>query len=279
MRLLDYTKNINSQTGEDGVLAKVLETLGTTDKWCVEFGAWDGKHLSNTFDLIQNHGYSAVLIEGSKTRFKDLVNRFTGNSQVYPLNNFVGFTPDDSLDKILGNTPIPKGFDLLSIDIDGNDYHVWNAFSSYDPKVVCIEYNPTVPNDVEFVQPADPAVHQGASLQSLVLLGKRKGYELVAVTDLNAIFVRAEYFPLFGITDNSPRTLRENTSAVTHVFCGYDGTIFIHGHGGLLWHGIKYSTRIRQLPKLFRLYHGDFGKRRSKVFVAYRKILRMLTGT
>jgi hypothetical protein len=274
MRLLEYAGNIYSQSGEDGVLSKALEILGTGDRWCVEFGAWDGQYLSNTFNLIQTLGYSAVLIEGDAVRFRALSKRFGSNSKVTVLNCFVGFSPNDGLDKVLAGTSIPTNFDLLSIDIDGNDYHVWDAVSSYFPKLVCIEYNPTIPTEVDFVQPADPVVNQGASLLALARLGTRKGYALVAVTPLNAIFVRREYFPLFGITDNSPCALREDTSSVTHVFCGYDGTIFYRGHGRLLWHEMKYSGRVRPLPRMFRRYPGNFGPFTSKLFKAYRKVLR-----
>ena len=275
MRLLDYAKNIHSQSGEDGILAKILETLGKKDKWCVEFGAWDGEHLSNTFNLISTAGYSAVLIEGSRSRSEALAKRFGNNSNVIPVHAFVGFTPADGLDSILAKTPIPKDFDLLSIDIDGNDYHVWEAVS-YTPKVVCIEYNLTIPNEVDFVQPADPTVSQGASLAAIVRLGVTKGYSLVAVTSYNAIFVRSEYFPLFGIADNSLRTLREDTSAVTHVFCGYDGTIFVRGDDCLIWHSMTFSGRIRQLPKPFRQYPGSFGPLKSNLFNIYRKIARRM---
>src|SRR6266852_6006234 len=101
MRLLEYAKNIYSQTGEDGVLSKALEVLGTRDRWCVEFGAWDGRHLSNTLNLIKNHEYSAVLIEGDTKRFEALSKRFGSNSNVTPLNRFVGFSHNDGLDKVL----------------------------------------------------------------------------------------------------------------------------------------------------------------------------------
>jgi hypothetical protein len=272
MRLLDNSSNIHSQTGEDGILAKVLELMPSRNKWCVEFGAWDGQHLSNTCNLIENQSYSAILIEGSKRRFADLKKRHGTNPRVITLNRFVGFNEGDNLDVLIGNTPIPKNFDLLSIDIDGNDYHVWNSIVSYVPKVVCIEYNPTIPTEVEFVQPADQKINQGASLLALTKLAKRKNYELIAVTPLNAIFVHSGYFQFFGIIDNAPRVLREDVSAITHIFCGYDGTIFIVGAQSLLWHDIPYKTRIRQLPKIFRIYPGNFRFINFKMFRLYRKL-------
>ena len=69
-----YSKKIYSQFGEDGIILEILNRLGSQnlDNWCVEFGAWDGIHLSNTFNLVQQ-GWNAVYIEGDKSRYKDLI--------------------------------------------------------------------------------------------------------------------------------------------------------------------------------------------------------------
>src|SRR5256885_4600329 len=144
--------------------------------------------------------------------------------------------PEDGLDSILVQSPIGREFDVLSIDIDGNDYHCWNAVQKYQPKVVIIEFNPTMPDEVEFVQPKNPQVNWSSSPLSLVKLGKRKGYELVATTGANAIFVDAKYFPLFGITDNSLHALRSTREAVSYIFHGQDGTVMIEGAKRMLWH-------------------------------------------
>jgi hypothetical protein len=164
--LLDHAANVYSQAGEDGVLAKILDVLGDGNKWCVEFGAWDGKYLSNTYNLVEKRGFSAVMIEGSAKRHRDLVASFKDNPRIVPVHAFVGFTPADGLDAILARTSIPREFDVLSIDIDGNDYHVWKAVTAYRPRIVVIEYNPTVPTAVDFVQPADMSINQGTSLSA-----------------------------------------------------------------------------------------------------------------
>lgn len=160
---------------------------------------------------------------------------------------------------MLQQTAIPPDFDLLSIDIDGNDYHVWKALTGYQPRVVCIEFNPTIPTEVDFVQLANPAVTQGSSLRALVALGKELGYELVAVLQYNAFFVRCEYYPLFGLTDNGPETLRQDTSAITYIFSGYDGTVFLRGFKRLVWHRVGLSERMMQpLPSLLRTYPDNY---------------------
>ncbi len=273
--LLDYAANVHSQAGEDGILGKVLEVIGAPTRWCVEFGAWDGKYLSNTYNLIANHGFSAVMIEGSKKRYGDLVASFATNPRVISLNAFVGFTASDGLDTLLAKTPIPLDFDVLSIDIDGNDYHVWNAVTRYRPRVVVIEYNPTVPNAIEFVQPADMKINQGSSLAALAKLGKTKGYELVCVTDHNCIFVLSELFAAFDIKDNSFAALRPNENMVTYVFNGFDGTVFVRGSGKLGWHNTPYrESKMQHLPKFMRKFpdtHGPFLRFFSKHYRSLKK--------
>ncbi len=274
--LLEFKSNVHSQTGEDGVIQKILETLPGKDGWCVEFGAWDGEYLSNVCNLIDSHGYAAVLIECSRKKFKDLRRRYADNGKVMALNRFVGFHEYDNLDVILEDTPIPRDFDFLSIDIDGNDYHVWKSVSRYRPKVVCIEFNPTVPTEVEFVQPADSRLNQGASLLSLVELGKNKGYELVSVLPFNAFFVESEYYPLFQIEDNSPEVLRTDLSAVTHIFSGYDGRVFLRGGRRLPWHAVELrESRFQVLPKCLRMYPLNYGTGRKILFGLYRMLQEM----
>ena len=257
--LLNFKSDKYSQMGEDGIIEKILKILPKKDKWCVEFGAWDGKYLSNTRNLIENKNYAAILIEGSKTKFKELEKNYSKNSKVISLNQFVGFEKKDNLDQILAKTSIPVDFDFLSIDIDGNDYHVWKAMSKYKPKVVCIEFNPTIPTEVKFVQKADNSVNQGSSLLSLVELGKEKGYELVAVLSVNAFFVKSEYYPLFQIENNSPEVLRTNSDFVTYLFSGYDGQIFLQGLKKLPWHGLELcEEKMQSLPKFLRKYPCNY---------------------
>ncbi len=271
--LLGFAGNVTSQKGEDGVIAKVLEVVGAREGWCVEFGAWDGKHLSNTYSLIADKGFAAVLIEGSAKRFRALTETFRNNPKVIPINAFVGFGVDDNLDAILAKTAIPVDFDVLSIDIDGNDYHVWKAVSRYRPKLVVIEYNPTVPSAVEFVQRADMSVNHGSSIRSMALLAKEKGYELVAATDYNCFFVKAEYFPLFGIENNTVEAIRPDESCVSYIFNGFDGTVFVRGRGILEWHGIPYrESRMQVVSRLFRRLPDTYGPLMRVVAKHYRSL-------
>jgi hypothetical protein len=164
--LLEHKKNVHSQTGEDGIIETILSALDDRDHWCVEFGAWDGQHLSNTRNLIENGGYHAVLIEADKARYQALREVHKKNDRVVAVNAVVGFESHNGLDSILARTPVPAYFDFCSIDIDGNDYHAWKAITAYRPKLICIEFNPTIPTDCPFVQPADPKLNQGSSLMA-----------------------------------------------------------------------------------------------------------------
>ena len=265
--LLEHKRNVYSQTGEDGIIEKILDIIPRNDKWCVEFGAWDGLFLTNTRNLIESSSYSAILIEANKNKYAELQRNYLQRDNVVTINAFVGFRKDNNLDQILSGTRIPCDFDLLSIDIDGNDYHAWNAISKYRPKLVVVEFNPTIPTHIRFVQTADPSINQGASLLSLVELGKEKGYELVSVLPFNAFFVRREYYALFHIESNTPEVLRTDLNSITYLFSGYDGTVFLRGFCRLPWHGIELrESKCQPLPKILRKYPDMYTKLQRILF-------------
>lgn len=267
---LDQARDEFSQAGEDGVAEAILSKLPDRNKWVVEFGAWDGLHLSNSRHFITNHDFSAVLIEGSTDRFLRLESLYADRPDVFTINVFVRTSGADTLDHVLSSTPLPKDFDYLSIDIDGNDYHVWKSLETFRPKLVVIEFNPTIPSDVEFVQADDFSVKHGSSLLSMVQLGRAKGYELVTTTAANAFFVSGDMFNELGITDNSISTLRRDTSFVTHVFSGYDGTVFVTGNKELPWHQMPMRLSGRQdLPGFLRKFPLDYGRTRRTLFYAH----------
>lgn len=217
--------NVTSQSGEDGVIAAIFERIGKKSGWCVEFGAWDGLHFSNTFSLIEQ-GWSSVQIEGSRARFRELEARHADNPRVHCVNARVGWEPGvDALDDVLGATPLPRVFDLLSIDVDGADYWVWHSLRRYRPRVVVIEINQCIPAEVVFIQDKDFSVHQGSSLLAVCQLAKGKTYELAAVIGCNAVLVAAEDFPALGIADNSLDAMFF-PSRDARLFPTYDGTLY-----------------------------------------------------
>ena len=239
----------------------LLAKLPVRDRWCVEFGAGGEAHGSTTHRLITGQNYSAVLIEGVPGRFADVTKRYQDNSRVKVLQKFVSFESGhpDSLDRLLAGSGIPRDFDFLSIDIDGNDYHVWNAIKEYTPKILMIEFNPTISAEVDFVQPADPGINWGNSLAALNRLAKLKSYELVSVIGVNALFVQRQYFPLFDIGDNRIETLWTKRDCVTHIFCDYNGRLHLIGNHKLPWHyGIQMrESRLQVLPKFLQKYRFE----------------------
>ena len=185
-----YRSNVHSQNGEDGVIGEILRRLQIEDSprnWCVEFGAWDGIFLSNTFALVER-GWNAVYIEGDDNRYKDLLHTAEKFPTITPVNALVARSScaETSLDALLGNTKIPSDFSLLSIDIDSFDCDVWESLRHYSPQIVVIEINSSVPPGVIWRHSVKTP---GNTFTATVNVGRKKGYTLVCHTG-NLIFVR-----------------------------------------------------------------------------------------
>ncbi len=253
--LLAYGSNVTSEHGEDGVIKRIFEIIGTESRSCVELGALNGVHGSNVWQLVKKEGWSGVLIEADRTYFEKLQQEFADTQSAECINAFVSFEGPTSLDNLLAKTNLPKHFDLFSLDIDGNEYHLWDSLKKYRPRVMLVEFNPSIPNDVVFIQPRDMSLFQGSSLMAFVELGKRKGYELVAANETNAFFVMKELFPKFGIADNSIDTLHTDHRYETKLFQLYDGTLKLAGNTKLLWHNLPIDEgKLQVLPASERQY-------------------------
>ena len=193
--LKDYSYNVYSQNGEDGIIEELIKKLSIDNqlkKWCVEFGAWDGIHLSNTFNLIIK-GWNSVYIEGDKNRFQDLLNTAKKHPKIIPLNNFISIEKNDenNLDNLLQKTNLPKDFEILSIDIDSYDLEVWDSLVFYKPKVVIIEINSSYPPGIIKWHSGANKNTNGNSFSATLNVAKNKGYGLVCHTG-NMIFIRNE---------------------------------------------------------------------------------------
>jgi hypothetical protein len=268
--LNDSKKNFYSQTGEDGIIETALQILPNHNKWCIEFGAWDGKHLSNTFHLVENSQYHVVLIEGSAFKYQQLCKEYPYKERATFIHEFVGWSKNDNLDSLLSRIECPSDPDLLSIDIDGNDYHVWKAVENYRPKLVLIEFNPTASNRCQYVQPADPNCNQSSSPAPIVALGEEKGYELICVIGPNLLFVDKKYFNLFNIPDNSLDVLRDEDE-VTTLFLGFDGSMIVDGPAEMRWHG--YPLKLKQpFPKILQRYPPNYTWLQRKLWGVFRRI-------
>ena len=119
---------------------------------------------------------------------------------------------------------------------------------------MCIEFNPSIPNDVVFVQEATCAVHKGSSLLAIIELGTELGYSLACTTTFNGIFVHNDLFHLLDLTDNSITALH-STTMVTSLFQTYEGELILVGPKKLIWHKIPINPqKLQVLPKRDRKF-------------------------
>jgi FkbM family methyltransferase len=194
-----FARQVRSQGGEDGILAEIFRRVGTETCVAVEFGVETGEE-NNTAHLIREHGWQALLMEGDEDKFARLAEHYRDCPAVRPVRAVVTST---NIERLLAEHGVPEEFDLLSIDIDGNDYWVWAAVKRWRPRVVVVEYNASKPPPGRWVMRENPdhawdgTDYFGASLASLADLGRSKGYVLVGTDPrgVNAFFVRADLAP------------------------------------------------------------------------------------
>ena len=191
MSLNKYERKVSSQFGQDGIIEHILDVIGEGTKRCVEFGFGEE---CNTANLLSNHGWRGVLMDvelgvvsGGKLRWGEAVTAIQA------------FIEPSNIDDIL-KTYSPPNPDLLSVDIDGMDYHVWKAITSIDPRVVVIEYNASYGPDLSVTTPYSAGFqrrnfhmhYHGASLGALNKLAESRGYALVGCEShgIDAFFVK-----------------------------------------------------------------------------------------
>lgn len=213
-----FGSNHYSQFGEDGVIAKIFEIIGARSRICIEFGAWDGFHLSNTASLWSN-GWKGVLIEGHAGRFQDLV-RNVRDHDCTCINAYVSRDGDNRLEALLDRHGVGHDIDLLSVDIDGNDYYIIESLDTLRPRVIVCEYNPTIPAVMDLQ--AEYGNYFGASVAALERIARTKSYRLVALTETNCFFVLEEDFHRFAGYETRLDRIRIDTQLV-HVITAYNG--------------------------------------------------------
>ena len=283
MTLAGSARNVYSQFGEDGLIEELLRRVGDArlTKWCVEFGAWDGVHLSNTCNLIRTHGYRAVLIEGDAERAAQIPGNLPAES-VTVLNTMVQFEGADTLDNLLANTAIPEVFDVLSIDIDGADYWILESLRRYRPLILVVEYNPAIPNAVHYVQERSASISRGSSARAIVSLARTRGYVLAATTATNLLLVSEELATTVLDPDVLAAAMDPDPSSVlsllrpdhpVYVFPLFDGTVCTSEPVLLHWQGTALpSTELKRLPRLFRSSAHEWDRWRLLLWRAYRRV-------
>jgi hypothetical protein len=198
-----------SQNEEDGLLLEVFRRIGVTDRRFVEIGC--GVNGGNSGFLARECGWGGLMIDGRSGAI-DKVSILYASEDVVAECHLMS---RENINSILEKAGFTGEIDLLSIDVDGNDFWLWDALTICRPRVVIIEYNyllgptaaVTIPYAADFRLPeAATRAYRGASIEAMVRLGKRLGYRLITSERINAVFLR----------DDVPSDLPTLTASLAH---------------------------------------------------------------
>lgn len=203
-RIADSQFGVFSQWGEDGIIQHLLRHVPVSRKVFIEFGV-ENYTESNTRFLLANNQWAGLVMDGSQSNV-DFI-RKDGIYWRHNLKAVQAFITRDNINDLIQSNGLIGDVGLLSIDIDGNDYWVWDAINVVSPAIVVVEYNSrfgpeksvTIPYDASFSRTSAPGsgIYYGASLSGLTNLGRRKGYALVGSNSAgnNAFFVKRTLKP------------------------------------------------------------------------------------
>ena len=213
-RVVQFGWKGQSQFDEDGILEEIFNRIGIKHHKAVEIGAGDGLE-NNTIYLLQQ-GWNCVWVEAMPDRVAFIRDKFKDAETLSIVEKTV---QPNTVNDLIDHT---DEVDLWTLDIDGNDYWVFEAFdaSKNTPRVIMLEYNAKFKPPMEWAKGYDPehkfdkSDYMGASLQSLTRLADEKGYALVGcgITGANAYYVRKD---LLG-NRPSKHLFKEPYTAVYH---------------------------------------------------------------
>ncbi len=207
--LAPYGFTAYSQSDDDGILEEIFRRIGTTNRQFIDFGCAEG--IENNTTYLALTGWNGLWMDGSEANIRRVRKDFAHVVESGNLQARQAFVTRENIDRLMLQAGMDVEPDLLSIDIDGNDYWVWEAIQAVHPRAVVIEYNAVFRPPHAIVQEYN-AAHRwksdgyfGASLKALEILGTRKGYCLVGCNfaGSNAFFVRQE---LAGCSFSRPFT-------------------------------------------------------------------------
>ena len=198
-RLLRSGFKAYSQNEEDGIIQEIFRRIGTTTKIFIEIGVGNGLENNTLYLLLQ--GWCGLWIEGNP-KFVDHINKKFS----FALNNGTlivehAWVQRNNINQLMAKRKkSAEEIDLLSLDIDGNDYHVLEAIEPLNARVVVFEYNPKYRPPVKWVMEYNPdhsfddSDYYGSSLKSFEILLSKKGYKLIGCNlyGVNAFFVRED---------------------------------------------------------------------------------------
>lgn len=221
-RLIPFGWKVYSQNDEDGIINEIFKRIGTKSKKFLEFGVENGLECNSTY-LLMIKDWTGTWLEASTKHVKSINLSFKKQINEKRLNILESFVNRDNINNLIVQTG-SEDIDLLSIDIDGNDYWIWQAISKASPRVVIVEYNAVLPADVEWSteynasHSYDGSFYHSASLKSFETLGSRLGYKLVGcnINGCNAFFVRDD---LVGNNFAAPYTSENHYEPFRHPYC------------------------------------------------------------
>ncbi len=199
-QIQDFEFRVFSQWGEDGIIQHILRQVPIENKIFIEFGV-ENYTESNTRFLLINNNWSGLVMDGSKKNINYIKNDLSV-SWGHNLTAECVFITTDNINEVILRNGISGDIGLLSVDIDGNDYWVWEAITCINPRIVVCEYNSlfgskakvSIPYKADFDRRTAhySNVYYGASIAALEFLGKRKGYSLIGSNSAgnNLFFVR-----------------------------------------------------------------------------------------
>ena len=198
-KLSDYEWKIFSQWGEDGIIQFLISQVNIKNKTFIEFGVEDFFE-SNCRFLLMNSNWKGFVIDGSTQN----INRLKNSSLYwkYDLQAIDAFVNVENINNLLKMSAFDSDLGILSVDIDGNDYHILSAINSFKPRIIISEFNPVFGSDMHITVPYDENFNRtekhfsnlyfGASIMALDHLLNSRGYKLIGTGMLggNAYFVR-----------------------------------------------------------------------------------------
>ncbi len=196
--------SVFSQWGEDGIIDWLVERLPSIPRVFIEFGVQNYRE-SNTRMLLHLRNWRGLVIDGSELNIADI--RAQDISWRFDLTAVTAFVTKENINELISRADVSGEIGILSVDIDGNDYWVWEAIDAVSPAIVVCEYNAVFGDVHRLTVPYDPAfsrgtahhssLYFGASLAALIDLGRRKGYTFVGTNSngCNAFFVRDDLAP------------------------------------------------------------------------------------
>jgi hypothetical protein len=207
-QLSDVEFRVFSQYGEDGIIQYLINKIPEIPKSFIEFGVESYVEANTRFLLMHDH-WRGLILDGSQDNM-DIVKKLDLYWQ-YDLTAVAAFITRENINQLFEKHGFTGEIGLLSIDIDGNDYWVWESINVVSPVIVITEYNAnfgaekaiSVPYDPEFVRSKAHHSHLyfGASLSAFYKLASKKGYDFVGCNKAgnNAFFVRKDYSERFKV--------------------------------------------------------------------------------